>query len=183
MSRIVVAVVVCVALVVACVYGCGARVEVAKDKIQARIDSILGTMDVKRKEIEISVANLKEGIDGLRRAKIKAQVCDDQIHRQAKPQEEKLSDMDSALKILKGHLQTGKPVEIAGKTYSQAELKDMAARIMEARKACAGQLAGLHESQGRLQKVAIPAGGDCEDQEGGVRKYEGADECPTTTTR
>jgi hypothetical protein len=129
MHRIVVAVVVCVALVVACTYGCGARVEVAKDKIQAKIDSILGSMDVKRKEIEISVANLKEGIDGLRRAKIKAQVCDDQIHRQAKPQEEKLADMDAALKILKGHLQTGKPVEIAGKTYSPTELKDMAARI------------------------------------------------------
>ena len=44
--------------------------DVAKDKIQAKIDSILGTMDVKRKEIEISVANLKEGINGLRRAKI-----------------------------------------------------------------------------------------------------------------
>ncbi len=96
MNRIV-AVLVCVALVMACVYGCGARMEVAKEKIQAKIDSILGTMDVKRKEIEISVANLKEGIAGLRKAKIKAQVCDDQIHRQAKPQEEKLATMDAAL--------------------------------------------------------------------------------------
>ena len=154
MNRIVVAVLVCVALVMACVYGCGARMEVAKDKIQAKIDSILGTMDVKRKEIEISVANLKEGINGLRKAKIKAQVSGDQIQRQAKPQEEKLASMDAALKTLRGHLETGKPVEIAGKTYSPAELKDMADRVMEARKACAGQLAGLHESQGRLQKVA-----------------------------
>ena len=81
-------------------------------------------------------------------------MSDDQIHRQAKPQEEKLASMDAALKTLRGHLKTGKPVEIAGKTYSPAELKDMADRVMEARKACAGQLAGLHESQGRLQKVA-----------------------------
>lgn len=173
MNRIVVAVVVCVALVVACVYGCGARMEVARDKIQAKIDNILGSMDVKRKEIEISVANLKEGIDGLRRAKIKAQVCDDQIHRQAKPQEEKLADMDAALKILKGHLQTGKPVEIAGKTYSPAELKEMAARVMEARKACAGQLAGLHESQGRLQKVASTLERRQHDAEGRLAAIEG----------
>ena len=154
MSRIVIAITVWGALAVACVYGRGARIEVAKDKIQAKIDSILGSMDVKRKEIEISVANLKDGINGLRKAKIKAQVSDDQIHRQAKPQEEKLANMDAALETIKGHLQTGKVVEIAGKTYNPAELKDMAERVMEARKACAGQLAGLHESEARLQKVA-----------------------------
>ena len=173
MNRIVVAVLVCVALVMACVYGCGARMEVAKDKIQAKIDSILGTMDVKRKEIEISVANLKEGINGLRKAKIKAQVSDDQIHRQAKPQEEKLANMDAALKALKGHLKTGKPVEIAGKTYSPAELKDMADRVMEARKACAGQLSGLHESQGRLQKVAATLERRQHDTEGRLAAIEG----------
>ena len=147
MSRIVVAVLVCVALIVACIYGCGARGEVAKDKIQAKIDSLLGSMNVKRKQIEINVADLKEGINGLRKAKIKAQVSNDQIQRQAKPQEEKLANMNTALKTLKVHLQTGKAVEIAGKTYSPAELKDMAERVMEARKACAGQLAGLHESR------------------------------------
>ena len=168
-----VAVLVCVALVMACVYGCGARLEVAKDKIQAKIDSILGTLDVKRKEIEISVANLKEGINGLRKAKIKAQVSDDQIHRQAKPQEEKLANMDVALKTLRGHLKTGKPVEIAGKTYSPAELKDMADRVMEARKACAGQLAGLHESQGRLQKVASTLERRQHDSEGRLATIEG----------
>jgi uncharacterized protein YukE len=130
-------------------------------------------MDVKRKVIEISVANLKEGINGLRKAKIKAQVSDDQVHRQAKPQEEKLASMDAALKTLKGHLQTGKPVEIAGTTYSPAELKDMADRVMEARKACAGQLAGLHESQGRLQKVAATLERRQHDSEGRLAQIEG----------
>ena len=173
MSRIVVSVSVCLALVVACVYGCGARVEVAKEKIQAKIDSLLGTLDVKRKEIEINVANLKEGINGLRKAKIKAQVSNDQIQRQAKPQEDKLASMDAALKTLKGYLQTGKAVEVAGKSYSPAELKDMAERVMEARKACAGQLAGLHESEARLQKVASTLERRQHDAEGRLASIEG----------
>ena len=65
MTRIAVVVVVCGALLVGLVHGCGARVEVAKDKAMQRIDSLLGSMDVKRKEIELSVTGLKEGIDGL----------------------------------------------------------------------------------------------------------------------
>ena len=116
--------VVCGVLASALVLGCGARLEVAKDKVREKIDSLLGSMDVKRKEIEISVAGLREGINGLRRAKIKAQVGGDQIGRQAKPQEERLAAMDGALKTLEGHLETGKAVEIAGKTYSPAELKE-----------------------------------------------------------
>ena len=154
MTRIAVVVVVCGALLIGLAHGCGARLEVAKDKIGAKIDSMLGSMDVKRKEIELSVSGLKDGIDGLRRAKIKAQVSGDQIQRQAKPQEERLASMDSALKTLRGHLEVGKPVEIAGKTYSPAELNELADRVIQARKASAGQLDGLHEAQGRLQKVA-----------------------------
>ena len=72
-------------------------------------------MDVKRKEIEFSVNGLKEGINGLRRAKIKAQVSDDQIERQAKPQEERLASMDAALKTLRGHLQPASRSRLPGR--------------------------------------------------------------------
>ena len=113
--------------------------EVAKDRLKEKIDSLLGSMDVKRKEIEIGVNGLKEGINGLRKAKIKAQVCADQIQRQAMPQEEKLASMDTALKTLRVHLEAAKPVEIAGKTYSPQELKDLASRVLTARKAAASK--------------------------------------------
>jgi len=130
-----------------------ARVKVAEDKIKEKVDSILGTMDVKRKEIELAVNGLKEGIDGLRRAKIKAQVSEEQIQRQARPQEDRLAQMDEALKTLRGHLETAQPVEIAGKTYTPEGLKRMADRVLEARKTCSQQLEGLHDAQVRLQKV------------------------------
>ena len=154
MNRRIFAGLVCGVLASALVLGCGARLEVAKDKVREKIDSLLGTMDVKRKEIELSVTGLREGISGLRKAKIKAQVGGDQIGRQAKPQEERLAAMDGALKTLKGHLETGKAVEIAGKTYSPEELKSLTEQVIQSRKACAAQVDAFHESQGRLQKVA-----------------------------
>ena len=159
MTRIAVVVVLCGALLVGLLHGCGARSEVAKDKLKEKIDSLLGSMDVKRKEIELSVNGLKEGIDGLRKAKIKAQVSGDQIQRQAKPQEERLASMDAALKTLRGHLEAAKPVEIAGKTYSPQELEGLAGRVLTARKACTVQLTGFHDSQTRLVKLSAPSKG------------------------
>jgi transcriptional regulator with PAS, ATPase and Fis domain len=153
MKRFLLLIVVCGAVAAALVHGCGARVEVAKDRVREKIDALLGKMDVQRKEIELGIANLKQGIDGLRRAKVKAQVSGDQIGRKAKPEEEKLVNMDAALKTLRVHLEVNQPVEIAGKSYSPTELKEMAERVMAARKTCAGQLEALHGSQDRLQKV------------------------------
>jgi hypothetical protein len=51
----IVAVSVCGLLLIGLVTGgCGARTEVAKEKALEKIDSLLGSMDVKRKEIELS---------------------------------------------------------------------------------------------------------------------------------
>ncbi len=146
-------VVVCGAVLAGFIYG-GARVEVAKDRLRDRIDALLGGMDVKRKEIEIGVKGLREGIDGLRKAKIRAVVSDELIARQAQPQEERLADMDVTLRTLRGHLAAARAVEIAGRSYSPQELKDMADRVLTARKVCSGQLEAFHQAQGRLKKVA-----------------------------
>jgi hypothetical protein len=147
-------IVVCGALASAFAISCEARMEVAKEKVRNKIDSLLGTMDVKRKEIEISVNGMKEGINNLRKAKIRVQVSNDQIPREARPLEEKIVNTDSALKTLRGHLEAAKSVELAGKTYNQEELKALADRILRARKVCVGQLDGFHSAATRLDKVA-----------------------------
>jgi len=165
MTRIIAAVAVCAAVLLGLGYGCGARVEVAKDKLVQKIDSMLGSMDVQRKQIEIGVRGLKAGIDTLRKAKIKAQVCGDQITRQAKPVEEKIASTDAALKTLRGHLEANKPVEIAGKPYSPEQLKDLAGRVLMARKACSVQLAGFRDSQARLGKVVVTLDGKQQEAE------------------
>jgi len=147
-------IVVCGALASALAIGCEARIQVAKERIKEQIDSLLGSMDVKRKEIEISVNGMKEGINNLRKAKIRVQVINEQIQREARPLEERLVNTDSALQTLRGHFEASEPVEIAGKTYRQEELKDLAERILRARKVCVGQLDGFHSAETRLNKVA-----------------------------
>jgi phage shock protein A len=147
-------IVLCGALATVLALGCEARMEVARERVKEKIDYLLGSMDVKRKEIEILVNGLKEGINNLRKAKIRVQVSNEQIQREARPQEDKLASMDSALKALRGHLEAAKPVEIAGKTYNQEELKDLAERILRARKVYVGQLDGFHGAETRLDKVA-----------------------------
>jgi phage shock protein A len=147
-------IVLCGALATVLAFGCEARMEIAKERGKEQIDSLLGSMDVKRKEIEISVNGMKEGIISLRKAKIRVQVSNEQIQMQARSLEERLVNTDSALQRLRGHLEAAKPVEIAGKTYSQEELKDLADRILRARKVYVGQLDGFHSAETRLDKIA-----------------------------
>ena len=142
-----------VLLAICLAVGCGARAEVAKEKLLAKIDSMLGEIEVKRKEIEISINVLKEGIDGLRKAKIKAKVKQDQIQRQANPIEQKIAQVDNTLKVIRDSLASEQTVEIGGKDYSPAELKTMADKVIQARKSLQSQLGGFQKSIASLQKV------------------------------
>ena len=104
-------------LVVALAWGCGARVEVAKDKVLKQIDAMLGEIDVKRKDIQLSVNGLKDGIEGMRKAKIKAKVKQEQMDRQAESVRQQITQVDDVLKKLRPHLDATTPVQISGKTY------------------------------------------------------------------
>jgi hypothetical protein len=54
------------------ILGCGARAEVAKDKVLAQVDALLGEIDVKRKEAEIGIRDMDTGLDQLKKGKIEA---------------------------------------------------------------------------------------------------------------
>jgi len=143
----------CLAIVVLLTVGCEATSQVAREKALAQIDSLLGTIDVKRKEIELSVGALKDGLAGLWKAKITAQVKLDQLDRTARPVEERLTTIDDTLKTLRGHLKSGLAVEIAGRRYSQDDLKVMAQQVIAEGKVAAEKLSVLWDSQARLKKV------------------------------
>jgi phage shock protein A len=137
--------------------GCGdsvrARVEVASEKAVEKLDSILGSLDVKRKEIDLSMRSLKEAVSGISKARIKAQVKHDQIDRQAQPVRDRIAQADASLKKLRDYLTAGEPVEIGGKTYSVDDLKQMAGEIIDARKGYAAHVTAYEQSQAELKKV------------------------------
>ena len=150
----IVAVSVCGLLLIGLVTGgCGARTEVAKEKALEKIDSLLGSMDVKRKEIELSVKAIQDSLTGLQKAKIKAKVQSDQLARKVEPIEVKVTTIDGTLRKLREHLQSGTSVEFAGRSYRPQELQAMANQVIAERKGIAEQLHGLQDAQSRLETV------------------------------
>jgi hypothetical protein len=147
-----------IVLVMVSVVGCGSRVEVAKEKALAKIDSLLGTMEVKRKEIDISVRALNDGINGLRKAKIKAQVKHDQLEQKVIPISDKIASVDQSLKKLRDHLASGEPVDIAGKTYSPQELKQMAGSCSQCPQGLRGPARRAEGSGAKSPKSCFNAG-------------------------
>jgi len=157
--------------------GCGdsvrARVEVATDRAVEKLDSILGSLDVKRKEIDLSMRSLKDAVTGISKARIKAQVKHDQIDRQAQPVRDRIAQADASLKKLRDYLAAGEPVEIGGKTYSVEDLKKMAGEIIEARKGHAAQIATSEQSQAELKKVIAALEKKQREYEGKISRLEG----------
>jgi len=133
--------------------GCGARTEVAVGKVAEQIDDLLGRLDVKRTEIKRSLATLKQGQTGLLRARIRAQVKQDQLQRKMEPIERRMSDIDESLDVLREHLADGTPAELAGKTYPVAQVRVMADRLLDARRLSVRQVDGYRAAQQRLAAV------------------------------
>jgi peptidoglycan hydrolase CwlO-like protein len=139
-------------------YGCGPRAEVAKKKVLDRLDDMLGKMDVQRAEIDTGIKSTKQAVEGIRKAKIKAQVKMDQLDEKAKPFEEKIGQCDQTLTRLRDLLKADKPADIAGKTYSVADLKDMAGKIIQARKDTEKEIDGFKMARENMRKVVATLG-------------------------
>ena len=52
--------------------GCNARTEVAKDKVLAQVDALLGEIDVEKKKAEIGIRKMEAGLDEIKKGKIDA---------------------------------------------------------------------------------------------------------------
>jgi uncharacterized coiled-coil DUF342 family protein len=99
-----------------------ARVEVAKKKLLGQIDDALGKMDVQKAEIDNGIKSAKQAADGVRKAKIKAQVSLEQLDEKARPHQEKIVRCDETLAKLRDAITADKPADFGGKTYMVAEL-------------------------------------------------------------
>jgi chromosome segregation ATPase len=137
-----------------CSNSSNARIEVAKDKILAQVDSLLGEVDVKRKVVDLAVGRLGEGIDQLKKGKIDARVRANNAGEQIAELEQRISEADNALSRLRDHLKEEKDVELSGRTFTPIQLKEMADKTISARKALVTQIELLRQSKSRLDAVA-----------------------------
>jgi chromosome segregation ATPase len=141
---------------VAIAFGCEdfeTLMEVGTDKAVAKIDSLLGGLDVKQKQIELSERALQKGIDGLRKACIKSRVKQNQIAEKITPITEKIASIDQSLVKLRVYLASCQSVVIAGKVNTPEQLQKMAERAIKSRRTYQSQREGLLKSKNSLQQV------------------------------
>ena len=137
-----------------CSDSSNARIEVAKDNILAQVDSLLGEVDVKRRAVELAVQRLGGGIDKFKKGKIEARVRANSVAEQIAGLKQKIGEADKALSRLRDFLMEDKDVELSGKTFTPAQLKEMAESAISARKALSSQIELLGQSRSRLEAVA-----------------------------
>ena len=88
---------------VACSDATKARLDVAKDNTLRKIDEMLGTLNVKRKEVALSLQSLKDAVAGMGKAKIKSQVKLEQLDQKAQGLNDQTARADATLKKVRGY--------------------------------------------------------------------------------
>lgn len=139
--------------VLGCSDGARARVSVAQEAATKKLDEMLGSMDVKRKEIDIQLKGFSDGLAGVRKAKLKAEVKIQELTRAAEPALTKLREIDSTLKKYRELLTKNETVELAGTTITPEQLKANAEKLIQGRKQITEELQAYDASKAELLKV------------------------------
>lgn len=150
----------------------GSRGEVAKKKALDKIDDALGKMDVQKAEIDAGLKSAKKAVGELRKAKHQAQAQLDLIDEKVRPHQDKMARCDETLAKLRDLITADAPAELAGKTYSVAELKAMATKILEARKECEEKIKGFDAARTNMKNVVATISKKQDELEARVAKLE-----------
>ena len=134
--------------------GCGdPRFEIARDQFLAQVDSLLGEIEVKRREIDPTIQRAGAALAQLTKARIEIQVQLSRISGDLAAVQGKLDETDKGLVRLRDLFGRDQPVEIAGQTYSPSEIRGLANHALSARKRLSAQAETLQSTHDRLQAV------------------------------
>lgn len=128
---------------VATTSGCGARAQVAGDKLMDKIDNWLGELDVKQKKIENEIESLDETIKKNHEGKIKAEVRLEEFDKRITPIEKNVGRVKQALIVINPHLSATEDVEINGKMMSPEKINDMAKQLLDEHESLSTQIGAL----------------------------------------
>ena len=127
-----------VAIAVSAYVGCGARAQVAGDKILAKIDDMLGSLDVKLKEIKNAHADLKASAEHNYVARKKSEYKVEELEEKQKEVEAKIAKKSAELKKAIGVLEDG---SLADDVEKKAKATNFAEERVKSLTALKGQLA------------------------------------------
>lgn len=129
-----------------------ARLDVATKNVLGKLDDMLGKMDVQKAEIDNGIKSAKQAADGVRKAKIRAQVQLEQLAEKVRPFEEKVTACDASLVKLRDAIAADMPTTFAGKSYSVDELKAMAGKVIAERKKADTEINGFKTARESMTK-------------------------------
>jgi chromosome segregation ATPase len=118
-----------------------------------QIDGMLGKMDVQKAEIEAGLKSARKASGELRRAKHQAQAQLDLIEEKVRPHQDKMARCDDSLAKLRDLIKGDTPADFAGKSYSVTDLKDMAGKLLTARKECEEKVKGFDTAKANMRNV------------------------------
>jgi chromosome segregation ATPase len=150
------------------------RAQVAKDKVLGKIDDMLGKMDGQKAEIDNGIKSAKQAVGEIRKAKYQAQAQLDLIDEKLRPHQGRMAACDERLGQLRDLIKADKPVEFAGKTYTIAELKGVAGKLIDARKESDEKVKGFDTARTSMKGVVATITKKQEDLEARVAKLEEA---------
>jgi hypothetical protein len=133
--------------------GCDARTQVLQEKITTRIDKLLGEFEVKKKQAEIATKKYQEEIDQLTKSKIETKVRLTQLQEKAQVAEAKQAEVDKTILRLRDYLAQGGEVEISGKKYSESQVKEMAEKLIAARKKLVSEIDVMKKSSAQIESI------------------------------
>jgi chromosome segregation ATPase len=134
--------------------GCGARGEVAKEKVLSQIDKLLGETEVQKKEMEISLRNMHQAVEKLNEGRISATVQLEKMQEKVEAQEARVNKNKDNLAALATKIKEGQSVSLGGKSYNPDELKEIADKAVDLTKSAKKELESLRRSQKNLE-VAV----------------------------
>jgi phage shock protein A len=150
----------------------GSRGEVAKKKALDKIDDMLGKMEVQKAEIDGGIKAAKKSVTEIRKAKHQAEAELDLIDEKLRPHQDKMARCDERLGQLRDLIKADMPAEFAGKTYTVAELKGIAGKLIEARKECDQKVKGFDTAHTSMKNVVATLTGKLDEVEARVAALE-----------
>lgn len=151
-----------------------ARIDVTKKKVMEQIDSAIGKMEVQKAEIDRSVKTAKTAVNELRKAKLKAQVSLEQLEEKVRPFQENIDKIDESLAKLRDAIKTEMPAVFNGKSYSTDELKEMAGKVIQTRKATEEKVASFKAARENMKKAVSATSNRQEEVEKRITTFQSA---------
>ncbi len=96
-------------LTIACLTGCGPRIEVMQEKVLGQIDHWLGELEVKRKQVGHAIVACQQSLDIVIREKVRVQVQLELLDTRIATLIARETQVDDQLKRIKGELAKGSP--------------------------------------------------------------------------